>query len=69
MERVVGKCPLDKGGQGRGTGAFGTGSDGGEYHGKELGASGRREFAVERFLGEVAGERVLPVLQGGGVLR
>ena len=39
------------------------------YHGKELGASGRREFAVEWLLGEEAGERVLPVLQGGGVLR
>jgi len=36
------------------------------YHGKELGASGRREFAVERLLGEVAGERVLPALQGEG---
>ena len=39
------------------------------YHGKELGESGRREFAVERLLGEVAGERVLPALQGGVVLR
>ena len=36
--------------------------DGG-YHGKELGASGRREVAVERLLGEEAGERVLPALQ------
>ena len=41
----------------------------GGYYGKELGASGRREFAVERLLGEEAGERVLPALQGGGVLR
>jgi len=65
----VGKRPLDKGGKGGGTGAFGKGSEGGEYHGKELGASGRREFAVERLLGEVAGERVLPALQGRGVLR
>jgi len=69
MGRVVGKRPLDKGGKGGGTGAFGRGSEGGEYHGKELGASGRREFAVERLLGEVAGQRVLPALQGGGVLR
>ena len=69
MGRVVGKRPLDKGGKGGGTGAFGRGSEGGEYHGKELGTSGRREFAVERLLGEVAGERVLPALQGGGVLR
>ena len=38
------------------------------YHGKVLGGSGRREFAVERLLGEVAGERVLPALQGGVVL-
>jgi len=64
---VVGKRPLDKGGKGGGTGAFGRGSEAGEYHGKELGASGRREFAVKRVLGEVAGERVLPALQGGGV--
>jgi len=69
MGRVVGKRPLDKGGKGGGTGAFGRGSEGGEYYGKELGASGRREFAVERLLGVVAGERVLPALQGGGVLR
>jgi len=69
MARVVGKRPLDKGGNGGGTGAFGRGSQGGEYHGKELGASGRREFTVETLLGEVAGERVLPALQGGGVLR
>ena len=39
------------------------------YHGKEPGPSGRREFAVERLLGEVAGEWVLPALQGGVVLR
>ena len=69
MWRVVGKRPLNKGGKGGGTGAFGRGSEGGEYHRKELGASGRRELAVERLLGEVAGERVLPALQGGGVLR
>ena len=69
MGRVVGKRPLDRGGKGGGTGAFGRGSDGGGCHGKELGASGRREFAVERLLGEVAGERVLPALQEGGVLR
>jgi len=69
MVRVVGKRPLDKGGKGGGTGAFGRGSEGREYPGKELGASGRREFVVERLLGEVAGERVLPALQGGGVLR
>ena len=31
--------------------------------------SGRRELVVERILGEEAGERVLPELQGGGVLR
>jgi len=61
---VVGKRPLDKGGQGGGTGAFGRGSEGGEYHGKELGASGRREFAGARLLGEVAGVRVLLALQG-----
>jgi len=67
--RVVGKRPLDKGGKGGGNGAFGRGSEGGEYHGKELGASGRREFAVERLLGEVAGAQVLPALQAGGVLR
>ena len=36
---------------------------------KELDASRRREFAVERLLGEGAGERVLPALQGGVVLR
>ena len=29
MGRVVGKLPLDKGGKGGGTGAFGTGSEGG----------------------------------------
>ena len=69
MGRVVGKCPRDKGGKGGGTGAFGRGSEGGEYHGKELGASGRSEFVVERLLGEVAGELVLLALQGGGVLR
>jgi len=69
MGRVVGKRPLDKGGKGGGTGAFGRGSEGGEYHRKELGASGRREFTVERLLGEVAGERVLPAVQGGGALR
>jgi len=69
MGRVVEKRPLDKGGKGGGTGAFERGSEGGEYHGKELGASGRREFAVERLLGEVAGERVLPALQEGGALR
>jgi len=68
MGRLVGKRPLDKGGKGEGTGAFGRGSEGGEYHGKELGAFGTREFAVKRLLGEVAGERVLPALQGGGVL-
>ena len=49
-------------------GGFGRGSEGEVYHGKELGASGRREFAVERLLGEMAGERVLPALQGGVVL-
>ena len=64
MGRVVGKGPLDNGGKGGGTGAFGRGSEGGESHGKELGASGRREFGVERLLVEVAGERVLPALQG-----
>ena len=70
LGRVVGKCPLDKGGkEGGTTGAFRRGSEGGEYHGKELGASGRREFAVERLLEEMAGELVLPALQGGGVLR
>jgi len=69
MGRVVGKRPLDKGGKGGGTGAFERGSEGGEYHGKKLGASGRREFSVERLLGEVAGEWVLLALQGGGVLR
>ena len=40
----------------------------GGYYGKELDVSGRREFAVERLLREEAGEPVLPVLQGGGVL-
>ena len=40
----------------------------GGYQGKELGTSGRREFAVESLLGEEAGERVLPALQEG-VLR
>ena len=35
------------------------------YHVKELGASGRREFLVERLQGEVAGEQVLLALQGG----
>jgi len=69
MGRVVGKRPLDKGGKGGGTGAFGRGLEGVEYPGKELGASGRKEFAVERLLEEVAGERVLLALQGGGVLR
>jgi len=69
MGRVVGKRPLDKGGIGGGTGAFGRGSEGGVYHGQELGASGRREFTVERLLGEVAGERMLSVQQGGGVVR
>jgi len=69
IRRVVGKRPLDKGEKGGGMGAFGRGSEGGEYHGKELGASGRREFPVERLLGEVAGEQVLPALQGGAVLR
>jgi len=68
MGRVVVKCPLDKGGKGGCTAACRRGSEGGEYHGKKLGASGRREFAVERLQGEVAGERVLPALQGGGVL-
>jgi len=66
---VVGKRPLDKGGKGGGPGAFGGGSEGGEYHGKELGASRKRAFVVERLLGEVAGERILPALQGGVVLR
>jgi len=69
MGRVVGKRPLNKEGKGRSTGAFGRGSEGGEYHGKELGASERSEFVVERLPGEVADERVLPELQGGGVLR
>ena len=41
----------------------------GGYPEKELGASGRREFAVERLLGEEAGEWVLPALQGEVVLR
>jgi len=51
MGRVVGKRLLDKGGKGGCTGAFERGSEGGEYHGKELGTFGRREFAVERLLG------------------
>ena len=67
--RGVGKRPLDKGEKGEGTGGFGRGSEGEGYHGKELDASRRREFAVERLLGEGAGERVLPALQGGVVLR
>ena len=49
-------------------GGFGRGSEGEGYHGKKLGPSGRREFTVERHLREVAGERVLPALQGGVVL-
>ena len=65
---MVGKCPLDKGGKEGATGAFRKGSEGGGYDGKELATSGRREFAVKRLLGVVAGERVLPALQGGGVL-
>ena len=48
---------------------FGRGSEEGKYHGKELGASGRREFAVERLVGKGAGERLPPALQGGGFLR
>ena len=40
----------------------------GVYHVKELGTSGRREFAVERLLREEAGERVVQPPQGGGVL-
>ena len=50
-------------------GEFRRRSEGEGYHGKALGTSGRREFAVERLLGEVAGERVLPALQGGVVVR
>ena len=69
MGRVVGKRSLDKGGKGRGTGVFGRGSEREGYHGKELGTSGMSEFPVERLLGEVAGEWVLPALQGGAVLR
>ena len=60
-------------GQGRKRGVYGRVRERfrgrGGYYGKELGASGRREFAVERLLGEVAGKRVLPALQGGVVFR
>ena len=55
--------------KGFGTGGFVRGSEGAGYPRKEQGASGTREFVVERLLGEVAGERVLPALQGGLVLR
>jgi len=47
------------GGKGETMGAFRRGSEGARYHGKEQGASGSREFVVERGLGERAGERVL----------
>ena len=67
--RGVGKRPLDKGEKEEGTGGFGRDSEGEEYHGKELDASRRREFAVERLLVEGADERVLPALHGGVVLR
>ena len=67
-QRGVGKHPLDMREKGFGKGGFVRGSEGEGYHGKELGTSGRREFVVERLLGEVAGERVLPALQGGFVL-
>jgi len=80
--RIRNRCPVDgKDGEGHrktsagytrkrgGKGAFGRGSEGGEYYVKEQDASRRREFAVKRLLGEVAGKRVLPALQGGGVLR
>ena len=66
---VVGKRPLDKGGKEGGRERSGEVQREGGYHGKELGASGRREFAVERLLGKEAGERVLPALQWEGVLR
>jgi len=47
----VGKRPLDKGGKGGGTGAFGRGSEGGEYHGKELGYLGGENTRSKGFWG------------------
>ena len=58
----VGKRLLDKRARGEGTGGFGRGSEGEGYHGKELEASRKRIFAVERLLIEGAGERVLLAL-------
>ena len=64
-----GECLLDKGEKGEGTGGFRRDSERQGYHEKELDASRRREFGVERLLGERAGEQVLPALHGGVVLR
>ena len=65
----VGKLPLDKEEIGEGTGGFGRGSLGEGYNEKGLNASSRREFRVERLLGEGGGELVLLALQEGVVLR
>jgi len=51
MGRVVGKRPLDKGGKGGSTAAFGRGSEGGEYHGRNWARLGGENSRSKGFWG------------------